>query len=545
MNTYFFSPPTLRKLFFIFLSASTLSHAGDFDNIDFDFDDFGDAASHMDLHVTRQALPEDVVDVLVELGVVNFFQLDLFKRTHQLNKRSLLDLPLFLPMLCKQKGKWAVGSHLFFNQMTRRVFIKNETGLPSYINILDDNLIAELRDSLDKVIDDFTNFNLDPANVLPLFANMTTQERRIGFMMHGERVTDNWMFRIKAPLYYLEYNWYLRPDEQAAVEAVFGALPDEQAEQFQQNHFISDEVAFGDTRLELCKLMYDKNCTQIFFGGHVTLPTAFRIFGDIKGSEFNKPKQRPTFSWQELFDLSVDLTDDATITEEITNKLVEFSLGALDNINAHILDAKPGNGGHVGLALFAEFHNFLSKYVNRPWAEKFLLKSYVCLEYLLPKKECRFFIEQPDPNKFSIENFDPSDPAKAPANLALLDKEFVDKFYPFFFDARVHPGVIIHWASKACYEGERIGFNLGSDTWIRTSESLKNIEVDIPDLQPLAVNRAERPLAYQGRLVGSIHCRIDSKKNRVWNLSLSVDKVYASSGIGKDFTVTLNLEAHF
>ena len=178
------------------------------------------------------------------------------------------------------------------------------------------------------------------------------------------------------------------------------------------------------------------------------------------------------------------------------------------------------------------------------------------LEYFFPNNEIRYFVEQNKSAEFATLKLNRdaadiidqanNDPAYAAAVVSFLEKEFINTLFPFACKTLVMPGFIFHSTTKFYYEIERWGFYFGTDTWIQTREQLRHIHKPSENgpLSPLSIGRAARPMAYQGDAILSWFYKVH-RPTKTWTLALNGDQTLVSSGIGKEFTLSLDLEANF
>jgi len=495
--------------------------------------------------INRKVNPAEILPLLIDiLDILPILQEDLYCKTYPLNTRSLLDMPFVRPYRWHKEWDRKFGFQLFYNQTSRMFFTKECDNISSYLAICNPNLLRKLSEKLseDIIREQFENFDLNPICVFPLFRNMTVQDRRLGFMFSGSQRWRRFTFRAYAPVYYLERNFFLTNEERRRVEEIFGAQSDTT---FQDQHLISDKLGIGDTRLVFAFHVLNRENFDINFGFQTTLPTAFAFTKGLKGSSFKQWKniRHCSFSIQELWDLAQK--DVKSATEYGT----DFFLGALDILAANLIDAPLGNNQHPGIGLFTQTRSRLSYFFKRPWANSIKYKGTLSLEYLIPKKERRFFLIKTDKDQLDKNLFDAdrseNDPEYAAWWLRLIEETFTNKFYPVALDTRIQPGIIFQWTSNLFYERGPWRFQLGTDWYIQSPTSLESIEVP-PNIGAPCIDlkKAEPPYTYQSKICGGIFYSI-KQPTKEWNLSFYSDYTYWSNGIGKDFTLAFNVELDF
>lgn len=501
------------------------------------------------IELTRlTASPEGIIGLLTIPGVdaIELLKVDLYKHTNVINQRSLLDQPLFAMHCCDCIGKWVVGSHIFYNQMNRSNLTSDSTQLCSYLALDDEtflNTIQNFIPNIKELFDD-PDFNIDIQKIFALASNMSVQQRRFGAMVHTIRQWKKWRLRFLIPFYYLERNVFLNSAEQEAMANEFGIDPEDVEEEFQEEHFISDKLGFGDFRFEACALAINKPEFKMRLGTQLTLPTAFALVKGLKGSSFKKESCQPEPGIiEELFCLFLD---DNNVSSEDQKKgfalLTEFGLDALDRLAANLLDTKLGNDGHVGVGLQIHIKNHLKYIINIPWAQKVRIINKISIEYLFPAIEKRFFAEKNNSDEFDARNF--TDETKAEENLRFIEEELIKRLYPVAFDVKIFPGFIFHWISKLCFQGKNFGALLGFDIWAQTNKLFGSINSFGTMKTRIDICKAKGFFAYQAKIFSGINYKLERTK-RTWYISLNADGTPSNIGIGKDFTITLNVEANF
>jgi hypothetical protein len=223
----------------------------------------------------------------------------------------------------------------------------------------------------------------------------------------------------------------------------------------------------------------------------------------------------------------------------------------LDHLSANLLDTQLGNDRHVGVGGLWRSEWPLNALIHTHWTENLFIKSFLSLEYYFAGNEKRFFIDCNKAAQFEalglnrdtntiLENL--ADPVYAQEVLDFLQAKFVETFYPFVAKTRVRPGLILRWGSKVFYVQEHWGVTLGSDLWIQTPEKFVQVNTScIPT--KLNIRKGFKPFGYQSKVLGCVFYTWTGVRDLT--LALNGDYTYSSSGIGQDFTVSLNLETNF
>jgi len=528
------------------ISNTENNQSFNFDN-DFFFDDDDDPFINEFLDTvgsdlpTRKVDPSDIINLLCEIGAKEILRTDFFLHTNPLNQRSLLDEPLFEPDRCHFASSWIVGAHIFARKKDCSNFTFRSTCINSYLALNEPTLLDRIQNTIN-LIRNLLNepqFNIDINKIFSLFARTTVEERRSGFMFHIMRQWQDITLRVLFPIYYLESNFSLSNAEQNVITEEFGALNQQEQDNFKKKHFISDELGIGDTRVELDFDLIEKEGFLIRLGTQATVPTAFTWGAGFKGTSFPKPSTFPVFDFDTLFRLAENPTKESP--EVVFRLLSKFFLGALDRISANLLDTKLGNGGHFGLGIFLRSKVPLNPFIKKSWAQNLAYANRLSIEYLFPVTQKRFFINKINQKQFE-RNF--SDTSKAQENLTFLEEKFIQRIYLRAFDTRIQPGIIFRWTSKLCHQGKRWGFNIGTDFWIQDKEKFRSINASQKTLAQIDIAKAIPPVAYQGKIFGSIVLKVE-RPQRTWFITLNADGTASNQGLGEDYGVSLNIETTF
>jgi len=517
----------------------------DFDSVSFDEeDDYQFMNEYLDTtgmdHISRAINPVDVMQILNLLEVPAILQEPLFLHTNILNKRSLLDQPIFEPDRAEFPGLWVVGTSAFARKTTRSNFTRGSDKLESYLAISQSSLIAKLERTIDNANLLSPGLEIEIAKIFSLFENMTIEERQVGFMIHGMKRWRSTTLRIMMPVYYLESNFSLTKEEQDEVARVLGSMDPEEEKRFRKAHFISDKIGCGDTRLEVDHTILKRPSFKLRCGGLATIPTAFTWGSGFLGSSFAKPSTLPMFELDPIFNA---IENPGTESEQEALRILnDFLLDAFDRLAADLIDVPLGNNRHLGLGVYMRGKTPLSAYMNTSFAEKIKLANRISLEFFVPAREKRFYINKIDEAGFANRNFKDND--MAAQNVQFLKEQAISRLFLRAFSTRVTPGVIFRWSSGMYYKGEMFGFNLGTDFWLQNKAHLSSISASPKALAEIDVPKAKQPVAQQSKIFGAI--LLKQKTDRAtWFFSLNADASLNTKGLGQDYSVALNFESSF
>ena len=523
-------------------------------------DDLSDMldASNVSLSMTRLP-PQDILDLL-KLGAgthMELLQQNFFLRTNPLNVRNILDMPVFEPATIYPPSQWTLGGHLFWNKTSKSKFTGEHTGLQSYLAILQPNFLDVIEEELDSIFDLLHLEGVDIEELLALFRNMTVEDRRTGLMFHGEYFWKRLTLRFMLPLYYHERNLNFQTEaEKDAVFAAFSLDPDLQDTDFQDAHFVSDQLGFGDARIEFDAIIMEAEKYRVRLGAMGTIPMAFAFKKGLKGTYFKKETAVQNLRFAEInldtiingeidLDNLFDLTNTPTGVQEALDTILDFFVGSLDHMNATLLDASLGNHFFGVGPMFRSETRLDTFFKHSAWAEKVWWLGRGSIEYFFPRKMKRFFDQRIDFNNFAGRNF--CDPTQAIDNLAFVEQQLTDRFYPRYLETRVQPGLLFRWTGRFVFQkNHHWSFFLGTDTWIQTKESFSVTSIDAPadNIGFLRIDAAKSPAPYQFKIQGGFIYEWERPK-RDWLISLNGDYTLFDSGVGHDYTISFNVETHF
>ena len=494
-------------------------------------------------HISRAIDPIAIMTILNLLHVPALLQEPLFLHTNILNKRSLLDQPIFEPDRAEFPGSFVVGATAFAHKIDRSNFTRGSTKLKSYIALTQASLIAKLEQTIEQANVLSPGLNVDVEKIFSLFENMTVEERQVGFMFHCMKHWQRTTFRIMMPIYYLESNFSLTKDEQDAVARELGAMDPEEEAQFRKAHFISDKIGFGDTRIEVDSRILKRPSYTLRCGGFATVPTAWIWGGGFLGSRFSKPSTLPTFDLDSVFNA---IENPGVESEQEAMKLIsDLLLDSFDRIAADLIDVPLGNNKHLGLGGYIRWKMPLRHYINTTFAERINFAGRTSLELFLPATEKRFYITKINEAAFANHDFNNTEDSDVAAeNVQFLKEQAISRLFLRAFETRIIPGVIFRWSGSLFYKGQRWGFSFGPDFWLQSKAHFSSIGTSAKRIRKLDVAKAKQPMAYQAKMFGGIVFKHKAERSS-WLFSVNADVSLKEKGLGQDYTLTFNFESSF
>jgi len=523
------------KFFFIFLFflhfVSTFS-IDDMLNDDPFFDELTALLDEDDSILERECTrftPFNAVEMLTEPPFViqDFILEDLYLRTHGINQRSLQDYQHLFFRPCKSRD-WQAMTQFFYNKTHKNNFTRDSVAIESYIALSNENLIQRAED---------LELMINIPEVLGLFTNLKVQERRGGVMFGAFLNRDDLFFELRAPLYYLIHNLYLNQQEQDAIKnsPLFDDNdPDtsdsQEARNFALQHLVSDQFGLGDTRINIFYKLVENNYFRIEAGPLFTIPTAFAFGKGLLGNHFEKTTPPPPFDWEELLCLALTDPKDVPLAREIATN---FLVGSLDALSANVLQSGMGNGGHFTIGLIYDQELTVAKHFD--------FKSRASVQYILPMVERRCYIQKKIASDFLDRDY--TNESLADQNLAFLNQQTINTFYPLSFRTWIWPGFDLQLTTALHFYNENLSFIFGYDLWWNQREKLGTIKAPKTIRPTLRTDIARRPGMMQHKIFGYFtYCKKGGTND--WDLSIIGDKTFLSYGIGKDFTIALRFELH-
>lgn len=561
----------LITTFFLSLLCVNATHAQpsslDIEQDPFDMlasDMFEGASDEMGKQFSALAFPPDhIIDLLNQINAIPLLEEDFFLRTNGINKQSLLDMPILGNMMLTTDHCNMLGIDLFYNEVPRAFLTRDSSSICCYLAITQPNFLEKIQDIYEctQSLADLS-FKVDITKALQAMGNMHVQQRSIGLMFFGVRQWGPYIGRFKLPFYYIERNFNLDDADLDTLEEALNISIDRdpsvfELDPFVRDHFISDKVGFGDTRLTLEQLIFYSEHFDywLYAGGLVTIPTACTFGAGMVGRDFCNETKLPAIDFDKLLDLATDYCvsdpeQQAIALAQAQATLTSLFLNMFDRFSETLLDTPLGNGGHFGMGVFLRTFSPLSLFIKERWATSIRMTSFLSAEYLAPHNEYRSYISVNDRKRFKQHDFLNLD--KAAENLAFIEQEIINRFFLVARKVRVQPGIIGRWNSKFLYQGNRWGFILGSDTWVQSRGSLHyicppNNGRPSNDIVTNKLDYAKNHpfMAYRSSVFTGVSYTFACPHESEWRLSLEGDYAMSQVGIGHDFTVLFRVERHF
>ena len=511
------------------------------------FDQLGEESYILDedinLNATRAIISKnDAVINLTDPTTINaqkILQNPLYYRSNPPMRRNIIDNPIFQQFVEQGNPGQNFSFKPFMTQTFKEYFYDTRSNINYYIDMNQNEANNQLNDLL-TVIDnvDFAGFNV--SNVLGLFNTIYLEERRAGAMFEYVKSTDAWTLSGRIPFYYSEHNLNMPEEDQVKVQKnSFFSSSDFDEVAFAREHLISDQVGFGDLRINFEYLFIDTHKQTFSAGIRGTIPTAFAVKKGLYGTNFNVEAPAPNF------DLYTDLLLPGLSTPPDQNiPLVQQNVQTLgyaimDRLATILVQTPLGNKQHLGIGVFT--HNKMI------FSEKLSLSGLFSAEMLLPANEQRFFIINTPLSAFNAFNWANTDAAtgQLSAKLDFLNQQFINKFFPVRYKVSVFPGFIIQSTSALTYRGRRLEITGGTDLWWHTNERFLSIDApkEIKNQSIINKSTAKHGYGFQTMFWGSLEKKF--KPGSSWKFGLRVESTTNGFGVGKEWGACILIQKFF
>lgn len=466
------------------------------------------------------------VSTLVDGGIVNLLKVPIYRRTNSVLNRNIHDLPTF-NWVDIHRGCFDLAVLPFYNQTSKLFFTKTDPFIRSYINLTGQDFI----DALEEIAQLIRPEESAPiGEILPLFQHIKLQERRAGLYFRVGGHNNDWDIKFSVPLYYLERNFFLTPEEieaisfSPAIRELSEGSSRAESEELLTEHLVSDKLGLGDLRIHALYAPWTSETTRWSMGGFITLPTAFALKQGIIGGSFCKVRSIPPFDLQQI--ICGILGDSVAEQIQSFDTLTRLAFAVLDTLTANVADTSLGNNGHVTLAPLIQYEHFF----NECWG----MRSQGSIQYVVPGTERRYLIKRI--NKKSFDR-DFANPDLAEANLAFIRQKVIDTLFPSVLSVKVRPGAIANVNGALLWKYNCFNAWAGYDFWWQGQEKLEFSEAQRRIFRTeVAIN----PQGIQHKFFGGIEFNIPYSCGLLY-VGLRGDTTFSSRGIGKDFTLAFNL----
>ena len=142
------------------------------------------------------------------LDFINIIKTPFYIKTNPINKDSLENNVSIINKKVLSKNGFDLNLSFFWNQTNAAFFTSDSNTINSYLKITDDGIIEKI-----KSIAEIASGSINIPSIASTLGQFKVQERRIGTMFKSSIIYPNWILEISLPMYYLERNFYLTPEE--------------------------------------------------------------------------------------------------------------------------------------------------------------------------------------------------------------------------------------------------------------------------------------------------------------------------------------------
>jgi len=491
----------------------------------------------IDFNATRAPLtPQEAIQNLTDINAQKIVQNPIYYRSNPPMRRNIIDNPIFQQFVERGKSGQNFSFKPFFTQTFKEYFYGTRSNINYYIDMNQNDTNNQLNDLLTQLINmDIlpTGFNI--TNVLGLFNTIYLEERRAGAMFEYVKSTGTWTLSGRLPFYYGEHNLNMPPEDQKKVEknAFFGNSNFDEIT-FAREHLISDQLGFGDLRINFEHLFIDTHKQMFSAGIRATIPTAFAVKKGLYGSNFNLFTPAPSFDLYTDFLLPglPPIQNIPLLNENIQT----LGYAIMDRLATILVQTPLGNNHHLGIGVFT--HNKMI------FSDRISLSGLVSAEILLPANEQRFFVNNTPVAAFNVFDW-ANNAVQVNEKLNFLNEQFINKLFPKDYQVSVFPGFIIQSTSAFTYKGRRADITAGTDLWWHTDERFLTIDApkEIKNQNLISKSTAKMGYGYQSMLWFSLEKKF--KPGSSWKFGLRAEVTANSFGVGEEWGACILIQKFF
>lgn len=401
-----------------------------------------------------------------------------------------------------------IAGNIFFN-MTNRM----HTSSSSLLGSLKGATLNGLKSVADLFLEDLVGPELakDLSSVIPLFGEITLQERRGGVLFQGGFIKGPFSVQLHTSLQVAERNFYISKKRQDELTDLFSKY--DEGGEFDKSELYYIRFGMGDTRLKFGMNTLNMTDFQNDVGFECIIPTS--LFS-------HSPKINADPSG--IID---DISSNEALQDGITN--------VLKGMRDYLIDPRLGNGGHFGLGCYVEskadlFHRLLQLWMRA---------SY---DKLFPADEYRLFMYKQTVSAAYLEKIANEG---NPVEIRRVLKPFIREYLlPTSFKSEVYPGGIFNFVLAASTQIKKMGFAIGYDYYSQQKESIEKIYNTNTSMLDLRVEATQAERVEQHKVFAE-GLYIKKYKRCDLGVGLGGDTAIYSRGIGNDWTVYFKIAASF
>ncbi len=478
--------------------------------------------------------PLDLVQILtgsspeIPIHLETLTQKNLYARTNPTITRPISDLPYFQTTPdYHSTQKQNLQCSFFYNQTTSKYFYNEDSSIREYLGLFNDDFtefFEDLSKALKNIDPDSKEISVD--SILGLFSNIKLEERRAGTVFAWNWETRNFKLQTQLPLYYIEHNFMLTEDEQAAIannEFVKEFTRDQPANDPNalnkaiREHVAEDLLGLGDIKISFLA----KGCVGNLSGSlgpELILPSACIFTDKLIGGRFENCPKQPSINFL-MFACALE----EGLAQKELDVVKQFGIGIIERLTRITGNTSLGQG-YLSMYGRGEIEYFMTP----SFSQKHMIRIGGGTSYYTT----RFFNENKQAAAFD-RDYDSQ--ALATDNLRFLQDQFVSSTYPFPRSVLITPGPRLeyrgalkkeHWAGK---------LECGYDFWFQGAEQI-SLQHNYTRYFSLNMETARPSNAFENKLFASLTW-IGSRNTRDWNIALFGDYTFYSQGTGNDWSL--------
>src|SRR5438105_413377 len=195
--------------------------------------------------------PQDIINLTTQtVRWQDLAQEEFFLKTNELNMRHVLDLPFVMPSAPSFYSRdWVIGIVPFYAQINKAFFTPESDSLQSYLALQEETLLQKLRETFAIIQAIAPEFYVETDKIFGILKHTFIEQRRVGMIFSLDKNLEWGDIGVQIPLIYLERNFQMTQKNKDALENELGSSTDEEKEEFQKDHLISDKIGLSDMRI--------------------------------------------------------------------------------------------------------------------------------------------------------------------------------------------------------------------------------------------------------------------------------------------------------
>ncbi len=360
------------------------------------------------------------------------------------------------------------------------------------------------------------NFGLIPGSIspqeahqlMPLFLNMTLQERKAGFLIQSGFIKGPFTIQLHTSIGLGERNFWLNNRDADQIKAVFEAKFG--SSEFNEKEFYIIRYGMGDTRLKVGLNTINMTSFQNDLGFEVIIPTSAIGY---------TPK------------INIGIAQ----TEFEGEKLQASAVNTLRGVRDYLINPRLGIG-HFALGCYMESKVNIFHDMAQLWTRL----SY---DVLFPGIEDRLFLFKQTISLGELGKIPIT--GNTPEEQAIVSQFVRENIFPSSLKSNVTPGGILNFVFAANIDlNKNWRWAFGYDFYAQQDELISKIYNTNTPIQALRVKDAESASVLQHKIFTEVMWH-KKTKHKDFGVGLGGDVTISSKRIGEDWTVYFKVATSF